>query len=641
MCGFTGFINKDGNNSNLGDIIEMTKAIRHRGPDDTGIALFSSDEKTIKETDLTLQDNYSGNYNGAIGFNRLSILDLSLNGHQPMIDFEKKLILAYNGEVYNALAYKDYLKSKGFTFKSETDTEVIFYLYQHLGFDGMLERLNGMFAICIIDLNKGITYLARDRMGIKPMYYYHDHNTFLFSSEVKSFLFNKYFTSQLNGDNIDEYTRFGFITGNETLLKNVFTLEPGQYLTLSNGLLSKKTYWEIYNGGELYNYSLNEAQSLLEKKIIESLRLQLWSDVKIGCQLSGGVDSSLITLITANTLKEYDLNSISIILEDEKYSEEKWIDIVTTRTSISSHKYLLDGDYFANTFKKAIWHFDFPLLIPNSIGIFQLAEKAKEFFTVFLSGEGADELFAGYERFYKGNILSNHFLAFIFKSIPFLNQRLRSWYPDLTDFRQFSASEWYVAVTTQLRPDSLRQMKPDINFEKSITRRKEIFDEGSGDFVHKAQRFELKTWLVDLLLRQDKMTMANSIENRVPYLDHNIVDFSRRLPSSYLVKLRLNKNKNTKIILKRIAEKHFGKKFAYRDKSGFVLPLVDFYNNDTFRSWVFETIIPGIRKRGIFNHQIITESFKTLKDLSVEKTHMIWILISFETWAQMFLDHEK
>ena len=641
MCGFTGFINIDLDNSNLSDIIEMTKAINHRGPDDTGIVLFSSNEKEIKEADLLSQDNYSGTYNGAIGFNRLSILDLSLKGHQPMIDFDKKLILAYNGEVYNALTYKDYLRSKGFIFKSGTDTEVLFYLYQHLGFDGMLEKLNGMFAICIIDLNKDIMYLARDRMGIKPMYYYYDNNAFLFSSEVKSFLFNKSFEPQLNSENIDEYARFGFITGNETLLKNVFSLEPGHYLTLSNGHLQKNKYWDIYNGVELYDINFDDAKKLLEQKINESLRLQLLSDVKIGCQLSGGVDSSLITLITANNLKEYDLNSISVVLDDDRYSEEKWIDIVTRKTNISSHKYLLDGDYFARTFKKATWHFDFPLLVPNSIGILLLAEKAKEFFTVFLSGEGADEMFAGYERFYRGNILSHPYLAFLIKNIPFFNKRLRDWCSDSYDIGQFNAIDWYIAVTTQLRPASLKLLKPDINFEKSLINRKDIFQAGSGDFVRKAQRYELKTWLVDLLLRQDKMTMANSIENRVPFLDHNIVDFCRRLPSSYLVRLRLNENKNTKIILKRIVEKHFGKEFTYRKKSGFELPLADFYKNKTLHSWILDTIVQGIRNRGIFNPEIIPESFNNLNRLSKEQTYMIWVLISFETWAQLFLDNAK
>ncbi len=630
-------INKDLSNSQLGDIVAMTKAIQHRGPDDSGIVMFSMHDKKIKEADLFSRPDISGDFNGAIGFNRLSILDLSTNGHQPMIDNDKKVILACNGEVYNALSYKDFLKSVGYVFKSRTDTEVLLYLYKHFGFTGMLEKLNGMFAICIIDLNKNIIYLARDRMGIKPMYYYEDDQTLLFSSEVKSFLYKRTFKPQLNGETIDEYARFGYIAGNETLLKNVFTLEPGHYVTIVNGSIKRNKYWDIYNGGELLDLSFADAKQTLERKISESLRLQLLSDVKIGCQLSGGIDSSLITLITADNLKEYDLNSVSVLLEDEKYSEEKWIDMVSRQTHVSNHKYMLDDDYFANTFKQATWHFDFPLLVPNSIGIFLLAEKAKEFFTVFLSGEGADEMFAGYERFYKGNILSHHPLAVFLNHIPLFNKRFRAW----SMSTKLNASDWYISVTSQIKAASLQQMKPDINLEKAFIKRKEIFSAGAGDFVHKAQRYELKTWLVDLLLRQDKMTMAHSIENRVPFLDHTLVDFSRKLPSSHLIEMGLNANKNTKIILKRIAEKHFGKKFAYRKKSGFELPLIDFYKNKKFNSWVLDTIVPAIKVRGIFNHAIISGYFKNLSLLNREQRHMLWNLISFEAWAQMFLNNEK
>lgn len=637
MCGFTGIINRDKDNSNLSDIFEMTRAIRHRGPDDSGIVLFSRNDKAIREMDPNPIHAIPANFNGVIGFNRLSILDLSLNGHQPMLDREKRIILAFNGEIYNAPEYKNYLLNKGYSFRSKTDTEVLLYLYKEFGFEGMLEKLNGMFAICLVDLNKGVTFFARDRLGIKPLYYYDDDKSFLFSSEVKSFLFCKRFRSELNTGIIDEYTKFGFIAGAETLLKNVFTVEPGHYLELTNGHSRTKKYWEIYNGYELDHRSFNQARDVLENKIHDSLRLQLLSDVKIGCQLSGGIDSSLITLITAAYLKEYELNSVSVLLKDERYSEEKWIDIVTRQANISSHKYLLDGDYFANTFKKATWHFDFPLRVPNSIGIFLLAEKAKEIFTVFLSGEGADELFVGYERFFRGNLLCNRHFASLLKKIPYLNRHIHIWSTN----REFNPSDWYIAVGSGLTPQSLRLMKPDIDIDQAVLKRRAIFAQGAGDFIHQAQRFELKTWLVDLLMRQDKMTMANSIENRVPFLDHNLVDFARKLPSSHLVKMGCDSKKNTKIILKKIAQKHFGKKFTYRKKSGFALPLVDFFMNKSFFAWVNESIIPGIKDRSIYNHSIVADHFMNLAMLNREQIHMLWTMISFEAWAQIFLNSAK
>jgi asparagine synthase (glutamine-hydrolysing) len=358
------------------------------------------------------------------------------------------------------------------------------------------------------------------------------------------------------------------------------------------------------------------------------------SDVKIGCQLSGGIDSSLITLLTSENLKDYDLNSISIILKDQKYSEEKWIDIVSEKTNVTSHKYQLDGAYFAENFKKAIWHFDFPLLVPNSLGIYMLAEKAKEFFTVFLSGEGADEMFGGYKRFYLGNVINKYWG--LLKNMPVLNKRLYNWCDG--NKKNFSAVDWYIAITTQLSPSNLKLIKPDINFELSMSKRKAIFNSGNGDFIHKSQRYELKTWLVDLLMRQDKMTMAHSVENRVPFLDHNIVDFARKLPSDYLAKIGLNNNKNTKIILKKISEKHFGKEFTYRKKMGFELPLVELFKNKEFYGYVQDIIIPGIKTRGLYDWRILKKYFDNLEIISQQDAYVAWTLVCFEAWGQMYLD---
>lgn len=636
MCGFIGVIDLLNNDVNINDFIAMTEAINHRGPDDTGLIIYSNQDKTIKEITQNYPDVYCKGFNCAIGFKRLSILDLSESGHQPMLDYENGLIIAFNGEIYNAFSFKPLLESKGFVFKSRTDTEVIMYLYQLLGFEKMLEKLNGMFSICIVDLKKEVTYIARDRMGIKPLYYYNQNNTLLFGSEIKSFLFHSNFNAKLNFNNIDEYTRFGFIVGEETLIKDVYSLLPGHFIEITPNNFKIKKYWEIYNGTEVLPISYNKAKELLEEKITESLKLQLLSDVKIGCQLSGGIDSSIITKLTSDNLKDYDINAISVILENQLYSEEKWIDLVAKKTGVNSHKFNLTDNYFADNLKKSIWHFDFPLLVPNSIGIFLLSEKAKEYFTVFLSGEGADELFAGYTRFYFGNIINKFWT--LLSNTPVINKRIYNWSDG--NRRNFTAADWYIAVTTQISPLYLKQMKSNIDFRLSIEKRKEIFNSGQGNFVRKCQRYELMTWLVDLLMRQDKMTMAHSVENRVPFLDHNIVDFARKLPTEYLSKIGFCETHSTKRILKKISEKHYSKEFTYRKKMGFELPLIEFYKHKTFYSWVHDQIIPGIKKRGVFNAILIEKYFSDLSKISKQEAYVAWTLISFEAWAQLYLDKE-
>ena len=274
MCGFVGLLHLNNDvETNLGAIIDMNNAIHHRGPDDEGIVLFSFKGKRYQEISQSNINRISDSFEGAVGFKRLSIIDLSINGHQPMIDYERNIILTFNGEIYNAFDYRDFLISKGFKFRSKTDTEILLYMYEYFGWEVMLEKINGMFAICFIDLNSSSIMLARDRLGIKPLYYYQDNDIFMFSSEVKSFLFNQNFKSELKESNIDEYTKFGYISGNETLLKNVYCVEPGQYMVITRDSIKKHIYWDMYNENRSDEMSLVQACELVEDEVKKSLRL--------------------------------------------------------------------------------------------------------------------------------------------------------------------------------------------------------------------------------------------------------------------------------------------------------------------------------------------------------------------------------
>jgi len=639
MCGIAGYINKNNFIENTAELYAMTKAIEHRGPDDNGMVLFSLKNQSYAKISESQSKPIYGEWEGGVGFNRLSIMDLSHNGHQPMINHEHNVILCFNGEIYNAFDYKDFLISKGFKFRSQTDTEVILYLYQHYGFEGMLEKLNGMFAICIIDLNKEQIYLARDRMGIKPLYYYQNENIFMFASEIKAFLFNAAFTPELETSNMGEYSKFGHIFGSETLLKNVFNVEPGQFIVYKNNSIKKKIYWSIYNGDETLDHSFSEAMDLVEAEVQKSLKLRLMSDVKIGCQLSGGIDSSLITLITAKNLQDYDLNSVSIIHDDESCDEEKWIDQATEVTGVTSHKYKLTDNYFWDNLARTTWHYDDPIFSP-CVGIHLLAKQAKKFFTVFLSGEGADELFGGYSRFQRAKVLNNKIYATLLKMNRNRWKDLKQYFILSPGNQDFNTPDWLITRTAPFSLRTLRLMNADMDLTKAMQNRRGMFDEGAGDFIRKVQRYELKTWLVSLLGRQDKMTMASAVENRVPFMDHNLVDIVRRLPTKYLVKISHNANKNSKIILKKIAEKHFNKEFVYRRKMGFPIPVHQYFSGEPYNSWLMDEMVPDIKKRGIYNGNLIPDLLNNKLNIYGEKLSIIWKLVTFEIWAKLFLDKQ-
>lgn len=640
MCGFVGLFRHNKQINRVHDFVEMTDCIRHRGPDDNGIVLFSFHGGNWREIDPSRPPESEVPFEGAIGCNRLKIIDLSENGHQPMIDNKRKTILAFNGEIYNAFEYRDFLQDKGFQFRGRSDTEILLYLYEYYGFQGMLEKLNGMFAICIIDLKEQRIFLARDRMGIKPLYYYTKGDLVLFSSEVKSFLFNKEFEARLDSTHLDEHTKFGAIYGRETLLQDVYNVEPGEFIVIDGDNIRRQTYWSIYNEDQPEDLNLREACDRVEESVLRSLKLRMISDVKVGCQLSGGIDSSLITLFAGNHLKEYDLNAISIIFEDPLFSEEPWIDYVAGTANIHSHKYTLTREYFFQNLCSSVWHYDFPLLHPSSVAIKLLSEKARDYFTVFLSGEGSDELFAGYERFYGGHILDKRAYSFLIRNNPYLRHYIWDRYMTLSPNR-FDHVDWYITRSSYLSLDTLKEIKDDFRIERFMTRRRELFNSGAGDFVRKAQRYELRTWLVDVLIRQDKMTMANSIENRVPFIDHHLVELARRIPTKHLAKTHLSVRKGTKVVLKEIASKHFNKRFAYRYKVGFATPLRHFFGFPAFQEWVLDSILPSIQRRGVYNGRRIPQYIKNLANLNEEQLQALWRLVNFEIWANLFLDRKQ
>ena len=634
MCGITGYINLNGKPVRSSHIIrKMLLVQKHRGPDDSGIRAFSLKSRSSFELTVNETVQIDRDYEAVLGFNRLSILDLSMNGHQPMASPDEKVLLTLNGEIYNAFDYKKELTDWGYRFKSTTDTEVVLALYLKYGFRGMIDRLNGMFAIVIADLNAGKLYIARDRFGIKPMYYISTPEMLAFSSELKSFNYLDNFHFQLEEKQLNEYLIFrNNLEG--TLFKDIQSLEPGHYITFTHSAgLSKHRYFDVnqYARETGNDMSFDVLEKQLGNGLSKSVNSQLMSDVKLGCQLSGGVDSSLVTWFANQNSSKGQFESVSIVFDDPRFNEEKYIDRVAEQLNISAHKFPLDASYYLQHIEKASWHFEAPVNHPNTIGIYLLSQRAKEHVTVLLSGEGADEVFGGYHWYYNINypFLSRRFLSEIKNSIRNPVRILNYLNPG---YRAISA-------TAYMEAGMARQLFPGFDPLSSSQSRKSLYKSLNGSPFDRQVKYEMQTYLPDLLIRQDKMSMAHSIENRVPFLDNEVVENSFKIPEKYLMLRNSPEGRNTeKYLLKKLTAGVFGNDFAFRDKMGFGIPLKQFFADRQFSEYLTDIILPGIRERGVFNPNKINQWLSGLSAVSYHELEALWIAIAFEIWAKTYLD---
>ena len=634
MCGITGYIKLKGNPVSSSHIIrEMLRVQKHRGPDDSGIRAFSLKNSSSIELTVNEAVQIDGAYEAVLGFNRLSILDLSMNGHQPMASPDEKVLLTLNGEIYNAFDYKKELTEWGYKFKSTTDTEIVLALYLKYGFRGMINRLNGMFAIVIADMREGKLYIARDRFGIKPMYYISNSEILAFSSELKSFNYLDNFHFQLEENQLNEYLIFrNNLEG--TLFKDIHSLKPGHYLTFTHSAgLIKHRYFDVnqYTRETENDMSFDSVEKHLGNMLSKSVKSQLMSDVKLGCQLSGGIDSSLVTWFAKQNSNRGQFESVSIVFGDPRYNEEKYIDQVAEQLNISAHKFPLEASYYLDHIEKATWHFEAPVNHPNTIGIYLLSQRAKEYVTVLLSGEGADEVFGGYKWYYN--------IMYPFTSRRFLSEIKNNYAAPLSLIKYLDPVYRTISATAYMKIDLAKQLYNDFDNEKAFYGREHLYKSLNGSRFDRQVKYEMQTYLPDLLIRQDKMSMAHSIENRVPFLDNEVVEKSFNIPEKYLLQRKSKEGYNTeKYLLKKMTAGIFGNDFAFRDKMGFGIPLKQFFTNRYFSEYLLDVILPGIRERGIFNPDKISQWLSGLSSITYHEVEALWIAITFEIWAKTYLD---
>ena len=597
MCGIAGFVNLDGAPADAGVLGAMTDMIRHRGPDDRGTHLLSL---------------RGGTPDTALGFQRLKILDLSERGHQPMVGPDGSTALLFNGEIYDAPDHRAALERDGYRFRTATDTEVVLALYEREGLERMLERLDGMFAIVIADPRRGLVHLVRDRAGIKPLYWAQCGSTVLFASEAKAFLAHQAFSAEIDPMQVDELLAFRYVAGPASLLKGVRHIQPGGRLTITPGGVTESRYWSIPDHPEKPHRSGEDAVDRLEHLLGRSVQSQLRSDVSVGCQLSGGVDSSLVTVLARQHCPA-GTNAFSIIFNESKFSEERWIVEAAVTARATSHRFVFDEDEFIGTLDDASWHMDGPISHPNSLALWLLARRSREHATVLLSGEGADELFGGYARAYGASVGSCR---------PGMNDPV----------------DWFIGASQFHSEARLARLRPAANLRLALEKRRALFEEGHADHLSNCLKYDMQTHLVDLLLRQDKMTMAHGVENRVPFLDRHILEFARSLSAEHLVGPSSSAGlPATKIVVKELARRSFDAAFVYRRKSAFNLPLGQYFRSRRFVSLMEDRLLPGMASRGIVDVAVVRRWWR--RALSAPSTtEGFWIPVALELWAQQFVD---
>jgi asparagine synthase (glutamine-hydrolysing) len=625
VCGLAGYFLSKNQEVSSAAMMNMLELQKHRGPDDQGIIGIDFNTSEYEEVGLEKSSQFTINPNLILGFNRLSILDLTSAGHQPMISDDGKVILMLNGEVYNAFDFKGELELKGYKLKGRSDTEIVLYLFIEYGLIEMLNKLNGMFSIVIYDGREKRLHLIRDRFGIKPLYISEEQNRFAFSSELKSFKAMSSFRFELEKSKLSEFLVYRNLI-NDTLFLNVRQIEPGTFLTLfADGKKETTKYFDFsMNPESLNSPSIEETR----EKLKTAVKRQLVSDVALGFQLSGGIDSSLVTAYAIEFQNKTEVETFSVVFQNKTFDESEFIDIVVNKLGVKSQKFILDSELFFNSMEEAVWHFEQPLNHPNSIGIFLLCKSAKGKIKVIMTGEGADEILEGYSRF-----LPNRKIFRLGSSIKRILRNPSSVFSELNTL----VRDEYILASSFGGVESIKEIYEEFSLDKAISARKRIWESISISNKFRKRHFEILTYLPDILVRQDKLAMASSIESRVPFLDNEFVDLALRIRNKDLIRRRGYKW-HGKFFMKELCADIFGSKFSFRNKMGFAIPLKEFFKSEGFRIRWHKEFLPSIEKRGLFQTQRLSYWIENLEKTNSKQQDLIWLAVGFEIWAKQYLD---
>lgn len=622
MCGIAGFIGR----GNQNDLEKMIAAIKHRGPDDEGFFV-----------------------DGDVGLAhaRLSIIDLSERGRQPMFNDDKTIGLVFNGEIYNFKELRNELIGFGYKFKSDTDTEVIIYLYEKFG-ENCFSNLNGMFAIGLYDFKQKKLILVRDRMGKKPLYWGIFDGTLMFASELKALLKHPLFKKELDLESLNKYLLHEYVPTPHSIFKNVFKLEPATYLVYKNDKVEKKEFWNINYGGGKLNF--NESLRLLGEKFEESVKARLVSDVPVGVFLSGGLDSSAIAYYAQ---KNYTgkIKTFSAGFEEKSFDESEYAQEVADFLGTEHYNFPIKARDALEIIPKIEEFIDEPMADASAIPTYLLTKHTRQFVTVALSGDGGDELFGGYptfQAFEAANIykkipafLRNNFIDKLLHLVPDSEKNfnlgfiLKKFVGAMRDEEKYIHHNWLGSFRREERENLFRReiwntIKTGNEFEEVD----HYWDSIPADETkNKILGLYARTYLMDnVLVKTDRVSMKNSLEVRCPFLDCGFVEFANSLPYSFKYR-----KFTTKYIFKKLMEDKLPKHIVYRKKKGFGMPLARWLKNE-LKDFCEEILSENkIKSQNLFNYRYI-ERLKN-EHFSGKRDHRkkIWTLMVFSLWHNKYM----
>lgn len=623
MCGICGIHDPRGNiNQEL--VRKMSDALRHRGPDDEG---YHFEEKI------------------GLGFKRLSIIDLD-TGNQPMCNEDETIWIVYNGETYNFPFIRKHLEERGHKFKTKSDTETIIHGYEEWGVD-VLKRMNGMFAFVLWDVNNERLFMARDRLGIKPLYYRLDRDKLVFASEIKAIVQDSNLKREVNPEALVDYLTFQNVFGTKTFFKGIKKLLPGHYALMDEEGFRTVEYWDLdFKKEARYpeDYYVQRYKSMLKK----SVKMELVSDVPVGFHLSGGIDSCSVAVAAKGEVDKF--RTFSGTFPEEDFDESPFAGQVARMLKAERHKISLESEQVTGMLAKMVYHLDEPRVGPGSVPQYYVAKLASQHVKVVLTGHGGDELFAGYPSY-----LYPHIREAVGSKL-----RGRQLYVILRDMKARSAIEgWkrtvglplYTLINRDLkryareavfRPKELnRLLKTGIRGQVGDYSTRDILDEYGNRKegltpLERLQYIDIKTYLPSLLDNEDRLSMAFSLESRVPILDHGIAEFSAKVPSMCKIEGLTLKN-----VPRKAARGVIPKDVIDHKKMGFPVPLAGWLR-DGLGEYAREILLSDAAiRRGFFDMHyvelLLEEHFVGISDHS-EK---IWCLLNFELWNRVFIDGDE
>ncbi|MFZ4400524.1 MAG: asparagine synthase (glutamine-hydrolyzing) [Bacteroidales bacterium] len=650
MCGICGVFNINSHAINKNHLLKMGKLIHHRGPDDEGYLLINTYENVIKhchgeDTIIELKsklpfvlNDFEANL--GLGFRRLSIIDLSPAGHQPMADIQNKCWIVFNGEIYNYQEIKNELIALGYSFRSETDTEVILNAYLEWGKD-CIKRFNGMFAIALWDIEKQTLFCARDRMGIKPFYYHFDGKQFAFASEIKQLVKSNIVTPKVNYANVYNYLLMSRLNvDRNTFFEGIIELPPAHIMEVSSTGIQIERYWDIDEHNNLNGLSDNAYAKEFEELFADVVRLRLRSDVPLGIALSGGLDSSSIACV-AKRFVSNPIKTFSVYYEDDKkFDEREFINEVLKTGNFNPIYYTANQNVSFEELTKFFYHQDEPCMSASPFSAYKNNENIRKAgIIVALNGQGGDELLAGYHTYFKYYYLDLVRNFKIFKLIREFNLYQKEFH--LTNkqiINMFSKIGLRLILSDKFLKKFEYKEIANENFYTADLKKHQypvmLKQKYKEELKNNLYQTLVNTSIPHLLHWEDRNSMAHSIESRVPFLDYRLVEWIFSIPTEQKIK-----GAETKYILRNAMKNILPEKVRTRmDKVGFATP-TDLWTNKLLKKEISEIFAsPQFKQRGIFDAEKIEKAYR--ESPTDFKTNEIWRILSMEMWFRIFIDNK-